>query len=367
MGVGIRKRPGTKALPYFSHEFIIQNHGDIATCLCMVFVVGLMFQVTSPLATSFITPSYNVSDPTSTQSPILYTYGWKDILLVVFYTIAAVIFHAIVQEYILDKLLPKKSLSKTKEKKFNESGQLFAFYAVCTLWSLYIFREDGFFQSLNFLWNDYPHVGLSFHMKFFFIIQLSYWVHVLPELYFQKVKRDEMSDKIVFAAIHFFICISIYLLNLTRVGLVLLFIDYSVNQLFHLSRLFHFSGKSYVAKISFNIYNVLFLVARLAAIIISIFVFWFGLKSSSIEKIDLAEGNFNTQWVRIGSLGVILSLNAAMLWNYILFHCKKRRENSKPIVSSSKTATKQMKRRSTKEESDSNVDSDSNVETKKLN
>lgn len=42
----IRKRPGTKsAVPYLSHEFIIQNHGDIATCLCMVFIVGLMFQV----------------------------------------------------------------------------------------------------------------------------------------------------------------------------------------------------------------------------------------------------------------------------------------------------------------------------------
>ena len=42
---GIRKRPGSKQVPYLSHEFIIQNHGDIATCLCMVFIVGLMFQV----------------------------------------------------------------------------------------------------------------------------------------------------------------------------------------------------------------------------------------------------------------------------------------------------------------------------------
>lgn len=39
------KRPGSKAASYLSHEFIIQNHGDIATCICMIFVVGLMFQV----------------------------------------------------------------------------------------------------------------------------------------------------------------------------------------------------------------------------------------------------------------------------------------------------------------------------------
>jgi translocating chain-associated membrane protein 1 len=44
-GGGFRKRPGNKVVPYFSHEFVIQNHGDIVTCMCMVFIVGLMFQV----------------------------------------------------------------------------------------------------------------------------------------------------------------------------------------------------------------------------------------------------------------------------------------------------------------------------------
>ena len=46
-GTTIRKRPGTsgKVMSYLSHDFIIKNHGDIATCVCMVFIVGLMFQV----------------------------------------------------------------------------------------------------------------------------------------------------------------------------------------------------------------------------------------------------------------------------------------------------------------------------------
>lgn len=37
---------GKKASPPFlSHEFIIQNHGDIMSCLLMIVVVGLLFQV----------------------------------------------------------------------------------------------------------------------------------------------------------------------------------------------------------------------------------------------------------------------------------------------------------------------------------
>lgn len=32
--------------PFLSHEFVIQNHGDIMSCLLMIVVVGLLFQVT---------------------------------------------------------------------------------------------------------------------------------------------------------------------------------------------------------------------------------------------------------------------------------------------------------------------------------
>jgi translocating chain-associated membrane protein 1 len=31
--------------PILSHEFVIQNHADIVSCIAMVFVVGLMMQV----------------------------------------------------------------------------------------------------------------------------------------------------------------------------------------------------------------------------------------------------------------------------------------------------------------------------------
>jgi hypothetical protein len=33
---------------FFSHEFVIQNHADIVSCVAMVFVVGLMVQVGWP-------------------------------------------------------------------------------------------------------------------------------------------------------------------------------------------------------------------------------------------------------------------------------------------------------------------------------
>lgn len=38
-------RKSNKSPPIFSHEFVIQNHADIVSCVVMVFLVGLMVQV----------------------------------------------------------------------------------------------------------------------------------------------------------------------------------------------------------------------------------------------------------------------------------------------------------------------------------
>ena len=40
-----RPNKANKNPPIFSHEFVIQNHADIVSCLAMVFVIGLMIQV----------------------------------------------------------------------------------------------------------------------------------------------------------------------------------------------------------------------------------------------------------------------------------------------------------------------------------
>lgn len=38
-------RKSNKNPPIFSHDFVIQNHADIVSCVIMVFLVGLMVQV----------------------------------------------------------------------------------------------------------------------------------------------------------------------------------------------------------------------------------------------------------------------------------------------------------------------------------
>lgn len=42
---GMGRKSSNKNPPFLSHEFVIQNHADIVSCVAMVFVVGLMLQV----------------------------------------------------------------------------------------------------------------------------------------------------------------------------------------------------------------------------------------------------------------------------------------------------------------------------------
>lgn len=322
-----KKRSSSKNPNYFSHEFIIQNHGDIVTCFFMVFIVGLMFQVTTPLASMFVTPKYNITELNQTDTPILYMYGWQDITLTLFYSLACIIFHAVIQEYVLDKIIKKFKLSKTRTTKFNESGQLIVFLIISLVWLVNVFLDEGYFQSFSHFWSSYPHIALRFWTKMFIILQMSYWLHTFPELYFQKVKREDMQPKITTALVYLFVFISLYVLNITRVGLALVFIDYLTSSFHHISRLILFTGKIKLAKTIFRLFNIVFVIGRLLTVSLSILVFWFGLSTNSVDRINIEEGNFNTSLTRLTCLVTIIGLQTWMMWNFILFHIQKRREN----------------------------------------
>ena len=128
MVVKPRKSGSTKNPPIFSHEFVIQNHADIVSCIAMLFVVGLMFQVTclslsgtspyggllfiivfvlqttQPFASVFIAMHHNATpvEELTYGQEMTYTSGLKDLCAVFFYTLIGVVVHAVIQEYILD-------------------------------------------------------------------------------------------------------------------------------------------------------------------------------------------------------------------------------------------------------------------------
>ncbi|NWH32648.1 TRAM2 protein, partial [Chloropsis hardwickii] len=190
-------------------------------------------QVTAKTAFLFILPQYNVSVPTAAltwksfepwrSDPcfglfppgelVQYHYGLKDLVTILFYIFIAIILHAVVQEYALDKINRRLHLSKVKHSKFNESGQLVAFHLTSVIWCLYVVVTEGYISNPRSLWENYPHVYLPYQVKFFYLCQLAYWLHALPELYFQKVRKEEIPRQLRCIALYLLHIAGAYLLN----------------------------------------------------------------------------------------------------------------------------------------------------------
>ncbi|XP_071519700.1 translocating chain-associated membrane protein 1 isoform X2 [Panulirus ornatus] len=347
---GVRKP--TKNPPILSHEFVIQNHADIVSCVAMVFVLGLMFQATAPLASVFIAVQHNASDMETAEAPMTYTYGSRDVAAVFFYCLISIVMHAIIQEYVLDKVNRKLHLSKTKHSKFNESGQLLIFTVVSAAWGINILVKDNLLVDITSLWSDYPsgHAQMSFMLKFFFIIQMSYWLHCYPELYFQKTKREEMSAKIQHASLYLVFSSAAYVLNFTRVALVLLTLRFIEEALLHICRLLYFAEKNAAANTGFRVWNVLFVACRLASIIVAILTFHYGLATNDDQTLDVQAGNFNTTIIRLNALVAVCLIQAWMMWNFIHFHLRRMRERQAEALALRKKAAERRSKKSKKDD-----------------
>lgn len=339
--MGFRKK--NKSPPVLSHEFVIQNHADMVSCLAMIILLGLMFEVTAKFAIMFITVQYNVTQvlDEKTEPVNLYQYGPKDVATVFFYLLIAVILHALIQEYILDKMNRRLHLSKTKHSKFNESGQLAAFYLFSFIWGCSILTAEDFATNPTFLWEGYPHTHMVFQVKFFYICQIAYWLHALPELYFQKVRKEDIPRQLYYICLYVVHITGAYVLNLHRLGLVLLVPHYLVELLFHASRLFYFSDEN--KQKGFTLWALLFVIARLLTLTLSVLTFGFGLPRTENQGFSLADGNFNVLTIRMTCLAAICLTQAWMMWKFINFQLKKWREHSQNQASKKKVVSPKSK------------------------
>merc|ERR1712045_1028814 len=154
-----------------------------------------------------------------------YTAGLKDVPAVFFYLLISVVMHAIIRENLL---------------------------------------------NVSALWDGYPHNNMTFLFKFFFIIQISYWLHIFPELYFQKTKKEDMPPKIQYATLYLIFITAAYMFRFTRLSLVLLVVHYLAELVFHTCRILAYAEKTNISSKLYKLGDLLFVLARLSSVILTV-------------------------------------------------------------------------------------------------
>ncbi|NXW26517.1 TR1L1 protein, partial [Phaetusa simplex] len=346
--MGLRRKNKSPAV--LSHEFVIQNHADIVSCLVMCLLLGLMFEVLGGARGPVVAePSTTWSCYDDSEQFHFYDSGPKDIATIFFYMLIAVNLHAVIQEYILNKINRCLHLSKTKHSKFNESGQLAFFYLFSFIWGASILNAVKFIMNPTSLGKIIPILICSnFQVKFFYICQIVYWLHALPELYFQKIHKEDIPRQLCYTALQLYIVhiSGAYILNLQHLGLILMVPHYLVELIFHASHLFYFSGEN--KQKGFTIWALLFIMVRLLTLTLSVLAFGFGLARIENPCFPITDGNFSVFPVRIGCLGAVCLTQAWMMWKFINFQWKKWRKHVKNQIPKKKIAT--TKNKQTKKE-----------------
>ncbi|XP_055345472.1 translocating chain-associated membrane protein 1-like [Paramacrobiotus metropolitanus] len=327
-----KKRPSatTKNPPMLSQEFFIQNHADIFSCATIVIIIGMMAQVTNRFAAPFVALTNNVTTAEELQldpsRPIEYVSGWKDACTVVFYVMVCIIIHQVIQEYLVDKLTRRMHLSKLRTSRFSESAQLIGFYLVAFVWSVDLAISKGYITKYSTIWDNYPHARMDFAEKFFMILQIAHWLHTYAELYFQKVKKEDIPNRLVYQTINLVAVILAYVTNFHRLFTVLMVAESAVQLVFHSAKLLHYADKNRIANPLFLAYNVMFVLARVLTVVLGGYVMLYALKPSQVSTVDLQQGNFNTPFVKVVLFALVVIVNFWMLVRFVQFHFRRTRE-----------------------------------------
>ncbi|XP_038208100.1 translocating chain-associated membrane protein 1 [Zerene cesonia] len=329
-------RKTNKNPPIFSHEFVIQNHADIVSCVVMVFLLGLMVQSTSSIASLFISLHHNVSGVEPTRdSPkgeaFFYEAGWKDACAVFFYSLVCIVMHAIIQEYILDKLSKKFHLSKSRLSALNESGQLVVFQLMTFIWGGDAIFREGFLFNIPQLWDGYPNHPMTFLLKLWWVVQAAYWIHTIPELYFQRVKKDEWAGRVRQAVVAFTFVTLAYAFKFQRVGVALIVLHSLAEFVAHsyrLNTILRGEKEDFLDKFLSLVNGAVFVGVRLCSLVLGVLTFYFGLAGAA------------PLLVRVAALSLLVSFQVYLMFNFITETMKQRQEARQLALSKPKKERK---------------------------
>ena len=288
-----RRQSHTKpSPPVFSQEFVIQNHADIISVVCIIILLGLMFQPTNQLANLFVSPQYIENASNHTVDPELlklqpelsirnYVYGKgvKDVYTVFFYTCVCMVLHAVLQEYVWERIARRYHLSNTCSAKFYETGVLTAFYILSAVWGIMIILQEKILSQPSLLWDGYyeKHIKMPFITKFYFLIQLAYWIHCYPELYFLKVPLAFIPSRLKLYTISLIFTTVSYYLSLQKFAICLLTMEAFSQIIASCGKLAHYLNSDLKSMFIFKrLWTPVFCVVRIVSILLAVVVLYHG-------------------------------------------------------------------------------------------
>lgn len=238
-----------------------------------------------------------------------------------------------------------------------------------TIWGLDVIIREGYFSQLSLLWDKFPEHPMIFLHKLFFVIQLAYYFHMLPELYLQKVKKEDQQPKIIHAICSFSFIALAYFLGFQRIALALLTLHYANEVVAHVFQLIDiFDRDEKLTKLHW-INHSIFVLTRFGSMVLAILTLHYGMENSTKTKM---------------ALGAVIGLQGYLIFSFFnnFLRAKSEKQVEKnmakkrsalnnaltklPANNDAKTKKENRKKESDLPEADQNSTNSGRIESKKV-
>jgi len=260
------KRPGAqkteKDPSIFSQEYFLQNQADLMSSLCLIIMSGLLFKPTRALSAKFCFVQHNTTNLTDPEIKPMYQVGRADVLVTVFYSLLCIAVHAVENEYFWEKIARRLRLSKTRLSEFMSLGSTLPYHIAIVIGAFYVMKEEGLLLDPMALLTTVPAVEMPMLMKFYWLLILSFALHQYPEMYFMRVKNEEMPNKIIGYTAFIVPMTAAYITGLVYPGTLVLIIHCLIEILNAVATVMDCVGKQELAQPFYKMWSVGFIPAR---------------------------------------------------------------------------------------------------------
>lgn len=295
--------------PIFSHEYLLRNQADLISSLCLIIMSGLLFKNTRNLASKFCVVQHNTTNLTDPDVQQLYSVGRADVCMTLFYSLMCIAIHAVENEYFWEKIARKLHLSKTRMQEFMDQGSTMPFLMAVVGGAFYVFIKEDILLDMQTMWNNTPALAMPMLLKFYWILVIAFVVHQYPEMYFMRVKKEDMPDKIIGYTSYLVPIAGAYLTGMVYPATVVLVLHCTTEVFRAMADVVDCTGKTEYSQPLYKIWSVSFVVVRNTIAAFSVLTF-FKLKSNP----DITP-------LRLYSCSAVLFLSLAMQlylgWHFI--------------------------------------------------
>lgn len=233
----------------------------------------------------FCMVQHNTTNLTDPDTKPLYSVGRADVCMVLFYSLMCIAVHAVENEYFWEKIGRRLHLSKTRMSDFMAQGSTMPFHLAIVIGAGYVFVQENVLLNIGNIWELTPTDEMPMLLKFYWLLVTAFVLHQFPEMYFMRVKSEEMPDRIIGYTAYIIPIIGAYLTGLVYPATIVLAIHCLTEVLKALSDVVESSGQEEFSKPLYRLWSVAFIIARNAIAVLTVVTF-FKLRSKTPEHIS---------------------------------------------------------------------------------